>query len=225
MLLITPVTAKLCTLNPRIAGALSFRDRDDDEGKLTCSGAVGLLLDFATGVAAEVATEVDESLLEPRDFFCCRRVTAPRIFLISSTSCTPSSGLGFLSLIQRSRWRPREDEVKGLLQKGQALSFFAWYGRADSVSPLLGVSDIAPGRLAATASRSTMRLPEVRKQRPFSTSERRIMGVNCCWLFSSYIRMNMDAEASVSWFAVALAGLHLYQAIQPRFGPQRQDVC
>jgi len=54
-----------------------------------------------------------------------RRVMPPRSFLISSTSCTPSAGLGFLGRMYRSRCRPRLDEVKACPQKGQERSLVA----------------------------------------------------------------------------------------------------
>ena len=40
-----------------------------------------------------------------------RRVMLLRISRIFSMSCTPSAGLGFLSLIYKSRCRPRDEEV------------------------------------------------------------------------------------------------------------------
>ena len=61
----------------------------------------------------------------PDDVRACRRVTLPRSLRISSTLCTSSGGFGFLSLIYKSRCRPKEEEVNGALQNGQVLSLVA----------------------------------------------------------------------------------------------------
>lgn len=72
------------------------------------SSEAGLLLD--TEVAG-VPVGVEVALLAS-DARGCLRVMPPRSFLIASTSCTPSGGLGFFSLMYRSRCLPREEEVK-----------------------------------------------------------------------------------------------------------------
>ena len=54
-----------------------------------------------------------------------RRVTLPLSLRISSTSWTSSGGFGFFSLMYRSKCRPKEEDVKGALQKGQVLSLGA----------------------------------------------------------------------------------------------------
>lgn len=53
-----------------------------------------------------------EPSLFPVDARACRRVTLPLILRISSTLCSSSGGFAFLSLMYRSRCRPREDDVK-----------------------------------------------------------------------------------------------------------------
>ena len=80
----------------------------------------------------EVDTGVDSSFLT-EDVRACLRVMPPRILRISSTLWTPSGGLGFLAFMYKSRWRPREEEVKAWWQKGQFLSFGAdSFGALDS---------------------------------------------------------------------------------------------
>lgn len=86
------------------------------------SGVDVLLLSSRRYLAEAGPAGVDESrrMLATLD---CLRVMFPRSLRISSTSCTPSGGFGFLGLIYRSRCRPREDEVKDCRQKGQLRSF------------------------------------------------------------------------------------------------------
>ncbi len=84
----------------------------------------GLLLPLRLPLAPGVPAGVLPSLLF-NEFRGCLLVMPPRILRISSTSWIPSGGLGFFSLMYRSRWRPNEDEVKGCWQKGQDLSFDA----------------------------------------------------------------------------------------------------
>lgn len=79
--------------------------------ELPPSEGATLLLEAAVGVAAGV--DDCPLLLPPNDPLACRLVMLPRSLRIASTSCTPSGAFGFLSLIYRSRCRPREDEVKG----------------------------------------------------------------------------------------------------------------
>lgn len=67
---------------------------------------------------------VEPSLFD-EDVRAWRRVTLPLSFRISSTSCTSSGGLGFLSFMYRSRCRPRDEDVNGALQNGQVLSLAA----------------------------------------------------------------------------------------------------
>lgn len=45
-----------------------------------------------------------------------------RIFLISSTWCTPSAGFGLRGLMYRSRCRPKLEDVKAWLQNGHLRS-------------------------------------------------------------------------------------------------------
>ena len=54
-----------------------------------------------------------------------RRVTPPLSLRISSTSCTPSGGFGFFSLIYRSKCLPRDEDVKKAWQNGQLLFLIA----------------------------------------------------------------------------------------------------
>lgn len=44
---------------------------------------------------------------------------------ISSTLCTSSGGFAFFSFMYRSRWRPREEDVKAWWQYGHSLSLEA----------------------------------------------------------------------------------------------------
>lgn len=74
------------------------------------------------GVVTGVLTSRRDPLNEGR---ALRRVMLPRSFLIDSTLCIPSGAFGFLSLIYKSRCRPRDDDVKAWPQNGQLLSFGA----------------------------------------------------------------------------------------------------
>lgn len=73
---------------------LSSRRRLGDLFPCPSDSGRGLLLSCAPGVAAGV-----ESSLLDVEFLGCLLVMPPRIFLISMTSCTPSAGLGFFSLM------------------------------------------------------------------------------------------------------------------------------
>lgn len=87
-----------------------------------------------------VLAGVRVSLLR-REFRGWRRVILPRCLRISSTSCTSSGGFGFLLLMNWSRWRPREEDVKATPHHWHTLSFGAGYfGPGVPESDFVGVA-------------------------------------------------------------------------------------
>ena len=74
------------------------------------SSDTGLFLDVAAGVPIDAEVFLLDGPLG------CLLVTPPLTLLISSMSWTPSGALGFLSLMYRSRCRPRDEEVKAWWQ-------------------------------------------------------------------------------------------------------------
>ena len=85
----------------------------------SASGA-GLSLDAALGVPEGV----DEPRLS-RYPLGCLLVIPPRSLAMASTSWMPSAGLGFFSLMYRSRCLPSDDEVKAWPQNWHFLSLGA----------------------------------------------------------------------------------------------------
>ena len=101
----------------------------------SASSDAGLLLE-AVGVRAGV------DVSRRRDPRAWRRVMPPRSFRMASTSWTPSEGLGFFSLMYRSRCRPRDDEVNACPQNGQLLSLEAFGVLASCSAARVGESSI-----------------------------------------------------------------------------------
>ena len=102
--LITPVDCQFGLFKTVLTGALS------DIWTLAYPPCVEGERWSRKGVCFEL--EGVEPSLFPADARACRRVTLPLIFRISSTLCRSSGGFAFLSLMYRSRWRPRDDDVK-----------------------------------------------------------------------------------------------------------------
>lgn len=107
--------------------------------------------------------ELTEPSRFAEDVRACLRVMFSLVLLISSISCTPSGGLGFFSLIYRSRCRPREDDVKFVRQYGHVLSFEAEGlagvpdspvepGVAIETSAMIAREDLCAMRVAFTGS-------------------------------------------------------------------------
>ena len=84
-----------------IAAAAAVTVVDPSPSMGECCDCVGEALEWA-GVTLSRLTD---------DVRADRRVMLLRISRIFSMSCTPSAGLGFLSLMYKSRCRPRDDEV------------------------------------------------------------------------------------------------------------------
>ncbi len=102
----------------------------EDDAGLCCVSVA------AVPTEAEVARRAAAPLGWRRVMFC-------RSLRMASTSCTPSGALGFLARMYRSRWRPRDDDVKAWWQYGHVLSLTAFVVLPSSGARLGDVSSMA----------------------------------------------------------------------------------